>query len=153
MRKRTIIRDVRDAIPDKAMDLAGRLGDGLRHAVPDGAGKWLNGMPQDAGSWLSGMQQGAGKWLQAGVALGAARTGARAAGIVARRHPVALTAAAIGIGAAAYAVVRHRRKAAELAAMQRRPRQVREALESADLGVEVDARDTSSRPQSQGEDD
>lgn len=138
MRKRTIIRDVRNAIPDKAMDLAGRLGDGFRQAVPDGAGKWLQGAPHDAGTWLSGMQQGAGKWLQAGVALGAARTGARAAGIVARRHPVALTAAAIGIGAATYAVLRHRRKAAEQAAM-RRPQQIRDALEPGDLGVEVDA--------------
>ena len=89
MRKRTPIRD---AFPDKAMDFAYRLGDGLRNA-PDGAGRWLQDVSGEAGRWLQG-PQGAGKWLQAGVALGAARTGVRAAGTVARRHPVALTAAA-----------------------------------------------------------
>ena len=142
MRKRTIIRDVRDALPDKAMDFAGRIGDGLRHAVPDGAGKWLHDAPRSAGHWLQGVPDGAGKWLQAGVALGAARTGARAAGTVARRHPVALTAAAAGIGVALYAVKRHRRKAAERAAIEGRSERIRDALDSAstepaggDLGV------------------
>ncbi|MGY1457975.1 MULTISPECIES: hypothetical protein [unclassified Luteimonas] len=142
MRKRTIIRDVRDALPDRAMDFAGRIGDGLRHAVPDGAGKWLHDAPRSAGQWLQGVPDGAGKWLQAGVALGAARTGARAAGKVARRHPVALTAAAVGIGAALYAVARHRRKAAERAAIEGRSQRIRDALDSShvdphagDLGV------------------
>ncbi|GGJ95609.1 hypothetical protein [Luteimonas terricola] len=133
MRKRTIIRDVRDALPDKAMDFAGRVGDGLRHAVPDGAGKWLHDAPRSAGQWLQGVPDGAGKWLQAGVALGAARTGARAAGKVARRHPVALTAAAVGIGAALYAVARHRRKAAERRATEGRSQRIRDALDSVDV--------------------
>src|SRR5690606_14892544 len=117
---------IRDAFPDKAMDFAGRIGDGLRHAMPDGL-----------------VRNGAGKWLQAGVALGAARTGMRAAGTVARRHPVALTAAAIGIGAALYAVARHRRKKAEQEALQGRSHRIRAALDrgrgraphAADLGV------------------
>lgn len=142
MRKRTIIRDVRNALPDKAIDLAGRLGDGFRHAVPDGAGKWLHDAPRSAGQWLQGVPDGAGKWLQAGVALGAARTGVRAAGVVARRHPVALTAAAVGIGAALYAVARHRRKAAEREAIEGRSQRIRDALDNAaidphagDLGV------------------
>lgn len=107
MRKR---HHLRDAFPDKAMDLAGRIGDGLRGAVPARAGNWL----------------------QAGVALGAARTGLRAAGQVARRHPVALTAAAIGVGAALYAVARHRRKLAEQAEMEGRSQRFKAALESAD---------------------
>ena len=89
MRKRTIIRDVRNSLPDRAVDFAGRLGDGLRQAVPDGTGRWLHDAPHSAGQWLQGMRWGAGKWLQTGLALGAARTGARAAGTVARRHPVA----------------------------------------------------------------
>lgn len=129
MRKRTIIRDVRDAFPDKAMDFAGRLGDGLRHAMPDGLRQVV--------------PAGAGKWLQTGVALGAARTGIRAAGTVARRHPVALTAAAVGIGAALYAVARHRRKLAEQDAIEGRSQRIRDSLDSAtgtesyaaDLGV------------------
>lgn len=121
MRKRSTFRG---AIPHRARDLAERLGDGVRHAVPDGAGKWLHDAPRSAGQWLQGMPAGAGKWLQAGVALGAARTGARAAGQVARRHPVAVTAAAVGIGAALYAVVRHRRKQAERAALEGRARHI-----------------------------
>lgn len=129
MRKRTIIRDVRDALPDRAIDFAGRIGDGLRHAVPDGAGKWLHDAPRSAGQWLQGVPEGAGKWLQAGVALGAARTGVRAAGTVARRHPVALTAAAVGIGAALYMVARHRRKSAERDAIEGRSQRIRDALD------------------------
>src|SRR5690606_24822632 len=66
MRKRTIIRDVRNAIPDKAFDIAGRIGDGFRNAVPDNAGKWLHDAPSSAGKWLQGVPEGAGKWLQAG---------------------------------------------------------------------------------------
>lgn len=126
MRKHTPIRD---ALPDKAVHLAHRLGDGLRHA-PDGAGRWLSDVSGEAGKWLNGVPQGASQWLRAGVALGAARTGARAAGTVARRHPVALAAAAVGIGVALYAVSRHRRKKAEQAAFEgRRSQRLREAME------------------------
>lgn len=142
MRKRS---DIRDAFPDRAMDFAHRVGDGLRHA-PHGAGRWLQDVSGEAGRWLQGAQRGdAGKWLQAGVALGAARTGMRAAGRTARRHPVALTAAAIGIGVAVYTVVRYRRKKAEEAAMEGRSQRIRDALDSvdvdphaADLGVGAD---------------
>ena len=130
MRKRLPIRDT---FPDKAMDFAHRLGDGLRQA-PDGAGRWLQDVSGEAGRLLRGGPQGAGKWLQAGVALGAARTGVRAAGMVARRHPVALTAAAIGIGAALYAVARHRRKQAEQEAFEgRRAQRMRDAIGSEDI--------------------
>src|SRR5690606_6231473 len=50
------------------------------------------------------------EWLQAGVALGAAKTGSRAVGGVLRRNPAVLVAAAVGIGAAWYTVHRYRRK-------------------------------------------
>ena len=149
MRKRTIIRDVRNALPERASDLAGRIGAGFRHAVPAGTGKWLHDIPESAGKWLQGVPEGAGKWLQAGVALGAARTGARAAGQVARRHPVALTAAAVGSGAALYAVARHRRKKAEQAARGGRSQRIREALEGAE--IDPHAADIGTRP-SYGED-
>lgn len=133
MRKQTFIRDVRNAIPDRAFDLADRFGEGLRHAVPEGAGKWLHDAPRQAGQWLQGMPVGAGKWMQAGVAMGAARTGVRAVGTVARRHPVALTAAAVGIGAALYAVARHRRKAAERATIEGRSQRLRTSMASQDM--------------------
>src|SRR5690606_36453521 len=77
-----------DSISGKMMDLVGQVGDSVRHTLPDGAGKWL----------------------QAGMALGAAKAGSRAAGRVLRRNPAVLVAAAVGIGAAWYAVHRYRRK-------------------------------------------
>ena len=51
MRKRTLIRDVRNAIPDRALDLASRLGDGFRNGA-DGAGRWFHDAPGSAGHWL-----------------------------------------------------------------------------------------------------
>lgn len=143
MRKRSTLRG---AIPDKARDFADRIGDGIRHAVPDGAGKWLHDAPRSAGHWLQGVPDGAGKWLQAGVALGAMRTGARAAGQVARRHPVALTAAAVGIGAALYAVARHRRKKAEQVKVMAgdRSQRIKDALEGE--GLDPHAGDLGMRP-------
>ena len=99
MRKR---QQLRDTLPDKAMELVGQLGDGLRNVVPAGAGKWL----------------------QTGAALGVARTGTRAVGHVVRRNPVAVAAAAAGIGLVLYAVRRHRRKAEAEAAIEGRSRRI-----------------------------
>jgi hypothetical protein len=89
MRKPTIPDD----FSSKAMDLVGQVGDSIRHAMPSKAGSLV----------------------KAGAALGATRTGLRAAGLVARRHPVALAAAAAAAGVAWYAVRRHQRKAEEAA--------------------------------------
>src|SRR5690606_38575509 len=119
--------------------------EGLRHGGGS-AGKWLHDAPESARAWLQGVPEGAGKWLQAGVAVGAARTGVRAVGTVARKHPIAVTAAAVGIGAALYAVVRHRRKAAERAALSGRSQRIREALDA-----DPHASDIGDRPV-QGED-
>ena len=149
MRKRTLIRDVRNAIPDRALDLASRLGDGFRNGA-DGAGRWFHDAPGSAGHWLQGAQAGAGKWLQAGMAMGAARTGARAVGTVARRHPVALAAAAVGVGAALYAVARHRRKLAEREAIEGRSSRIREALDRPE--PDPHATDIGERP-TRGEED
>ncbi|WP_024892101.1 hypothetical protein [Luteimonas huabeiensis] len=54
-----------DALQDRALELAGHLGDNIRHAIPDHAGKWL----------------------QTGAALGAARAATRTAGRSITRHP------------------------------------------------------------------
>src|SRR5690606_33880216 len=77
-----------DSFSGKTMDLAGQVGDNLRGALPDGAGKWL----------------------QTGAAIGVAKTGTRVFGSFVRRNPAVIVAAAVGAGAAWYAVHRYRRK-------------------------------------------
>jgi hypothetical protein len=77
-----------DSYSSKVMDLVGQVGDSLRGALPDGAGKWL----------------------QTGVALGAARTGSKAVGSFIRRNPAVAVAAAVGAGVVWVAVRRHQKK-------------------------------------------
>jgi len=79
-----------DSYSDRVMDLVGQVGDNLRTALPDNAGKWL----------------------QTGAALGVAKTGTRAVGGIIRRNPAVVVAAAVGAGLVWYAVHRHRRKQA-----------------------------------------
>jgi hypothetical protein len=79
-----------DSLPERALELVSQVGDNLRHAVPDGAGKWLD----------------------AGIKLGAVKTGARVAGTFVRRNPAAFAAAAAGAGLL-WLVARHRAKKAE----------------------------------------
>ncbi len=86
-------------ITDRALELAGQAGTGLRHA----------------GASLRGAGHGAEQWLKAGAALGAARTGAKVASTVVRRNPVAVAAAAavVGAGVLAYVIYRKRRERAQ----------------------------------------
>ena len=82
-----------DSLQDRALQLAGQIGDGIRN-VPDHAQKWF----------------------KAGVAVGTARAGGKAVVRSTRRHPVlAATAAATALAAAAGLLVyaHRRRKAAE----------------------------------------
>lgn len=81
-----------DFIQDKAMQLAGQLGDGIRN-VPDHAQKWF----------------------KAGVAVGAARTGGKLLTSTTRRHPVmtATAAATLMAAAAGLAVFTYRRRKAQ----------------------------------------
>jgi len=78
-----------DSIQDRALQLAGQLGDGIRH-VPGHAQKWF----------------------KAGVAVGAARAGGRAMVRTTRQHPVisATAAAAVMAAAAGLAVYAYRRR-------------------------------------------
>jgi hypothetical protein len=78
-----------DSFSDKAMELVGQVGDGLKHAIPNGAGKWL----------------------QTGAALGMAKTGTRVAGRLIRRNPAVAVAAAAGAGLLWYVVRRQAKKA------------------------------------------
>ncbi len=77
-----------DSFSGKMMHLVGQVGDGIRHAVPDNAGQWL----------------------QAGAAVGAAKAGSRAVGGFVRRNPAVTIAAAVGVGVLLYAVRRHQKK-------------------------------------------
>ena len=78
-----------DSIQDRALQLAGQLGDGIRH-VPGHAQKWF----------------------KAGVAVGAARAGGKAVVRTPRQHPVisATAAAAVMAAAAGLAVYAYRRR-------------------------------------------
>lgn len=78
---------------DRAMELIGDIGDGLRKRVPDKA-----------------MQ-----WIETGAAIGAVRTGAKVATRFVRRNPLLAGAAVVGAGLLWYAArQRKQRRAAEL---------------------------------------
>ncbi|RZA22378.1 MAG: hypothetical protein EOP93_00115 [Lysobacteraceae bacterium] len=75
---------------DRAMELIGEIGSGLRKSVP---GKAM-------------------QWVETGAAIGALRTGTRVATKLVRRNPVLATAAIAGAGLLWYAA-RRRAKQAE----------------------------------------
>ena len=79
-----------DTTQDRALELIGEIGDGLRKRVPDKA-----------------MQ-----WIETGAAIGAVRTGAKVAGGFVRRNPLLAGAAVAGAGLLWYAA-RRRAKQAE----------------------------------------
>ena len=81
--------DKLQTLPARALVLAGQGGDGFRHLVPDGAGKWL----------------------EAGAKLGALKTGTRIAGTFVRRHPAAMAATVAGAGLLWYLARRRARQA------------------------------------------
>jgi uncharacterized membrane protein YebE (DUF533 family) len=83
-------------LTDRALELAEQAGVGLRHA----------------GHSVSDAGHSAADWLRTGAAIGAARAGAKAAGGMVRRNPVAVAAAAavVGAGVLAYVVYRKRRQ-------------------------------------------
>ncbi len=76
-------------LPERALKLAGQLGDGIRDAVPDKAMGWV----------------------ETGAALGALKTGSKVASRLVRRNPVLTIAAAAGAGLLLYAARRHAMKA------------------------------------------
>lgn len=65
-----------DSLPERALELFNQVGDGLKQAIPNGAGKWL----------------------ETGAKLGALKTGTRVATTFIRRNPaVAVAAAGAGL--------------------------------------------------------
>ena len=79
-----------ERLPDRALELATQVGEGIKSRVPDRALKWV----------------------ETGAAIGAARTGARIATKFVRRNPVIAVAAVAGAGLLWYAA-RRRAKQAE----------------------------------------
>ncbi|WP_159744305.1 hypothetical protein [Luteimonas cellulosilyticus] len=77
-----------EQLSDKAITLVGQAGDSLRHAIPDSAEKWL----------------------QTGIAIGAAKSGARVAGGFLRRNPAILAASLAGAGLVWLAARQYKKK-------------------------------------------
>jgi len=75
-------------LPERAMRVAGQVGDGLRDKVPDSAMKWV----------------------ETGAALAAAKTGGRVASAFVRRNPTIVVAAAAGAGLLWLAARRRRKR-------------------------------------------
>lgn len=83
-------------IPDRVVELAEKLGQTVKDAMPDRADKLL----------------------QTGVALGAMRTGARAATRFARRNPMLTAGVAVGAGLLLLAARHRAKKAAQDAPLE-----------------------------------
>ena len=81
--------DKLDKAQDRALELLGEIGDGLRKAVP---GKAI-------------------QWVETGAAIGVVKTGARVATKFVRRNPILATAAIAGAGLLWYAARRRARQA------------------------------------------
>lgn len=89
------------SLPDRALELASQVGEGIKARVPDRALKWV----------------------ETGAALGALRTGGRVATKFVRRNPVVAVAAVAGAGLLWYAA--HRRaKQAENGAIDGQSRRI-----------------------------
>jgi hypothetical protein len=90
-----------ERLPDRALELASQVGEGIRSRVPDRALKWV----------------------ETGAALGAAKAGAKAATKFVRRNPAIAVAAVAGAGLLWY-VARRRAKQAEDGAIDGQSRRV-----------------------------
>jgi hypothetical protein len=76
-------------LPERAMELASHVGDGIKDRVPDRAMKWI----------------------ETGAALGVLKSGSRVATRFVRRNPVVAVAAAAGAGLLWYAAHRRAKQA------------------------------------------
>lgn len=90
-----------DKAQDRAMELLGEIGDGLRKKVPDKAVQWL----------------------ETGAALGALRAGSKVAGSFVRRNPVLVGAAVVGAGVLWYAARQRSKRHDVIEGQARRLRQ------------------------------
>ena len=89
-------------LPGRTLQLAGQVGDGIRHAVPDKA-----------------MQ-----WVETGAAIAALKTGGRVATRFVKRNPAVAVAAVAGAGLLWLAARRRAKRRAEAGEGGKQPRQV-----------------------------
>ncbi len=86
---------ITDRALERALDLAHTAGDGLK----------------SAGGSLRHLGPHATDWIKTGAALGAVKTGGKAAGKLVRKNPaVTIAAAAVGVGLLGYALYRKQQK-------------------------------------------
>jgi len=86
---------ITDRALERALDLAHSAGDGLKQA----------------GGSLRSFGPQAGDWIKTGAAIGAVKTGGKAATRFAKRNPaVTIAAAAVGVGLLGYALYRKQQK-------------------------------------------
>ncbi|AOD16002.1 hypothetical protein VB151_15470 [Xanthomonas fragariae] len=91
---------------ERALELAGNAGGHLRHAASNAGDQARN-----AGSSLRHFRPGASQWLKSGAALGAVRSGGKAASKLVKRNPAVTVAAAVAsLGLIGYAVYRKRQR-------------------------------------------
>lgn len=90
-----------ERLPDRALELATQVGEGIKAKVPERAMKWV----------------------ETGAAIGAVRTGAKVATKFVRRNPVVAVAAVAGAGLLWYAA-RRRAKQAENGVIEGQSRRV-----------------------------
>ncbi len=103
-----------DRAQDRALELIGEIGDGLRKRVPDKAAQWI----------------------ETGAALGALRAGSKVAGGFVRRNPYLVGAAVAGAGLLWLAARHHKRQLAAQEGSLRRLQAVRRGeFEQDDYGV------------------
>ncbi|KAF1694171.1 hypothetical protein [Pseudoxanthomonas koreensis] len=107
-------------ISDRALELAGHAGAGLRHA----------------GASLRDAGVGAEQWIRTGAALGAAKAGFSVARGTVRRHPVAVATAAAVVGAGVLAYVLYRKK---------RERDLQQPIDGESLRIPREAGGTATR--------
>ena len=117
-----------DRLPDRAMDIANTVGYRIRHAIPSDVGdRFRDAMPSNLGDRVRrALPSRAGGLLEAGVAIGALKTGGRAATTFARRNPAVMVAVIAGAGLLWFADHRRRAKKAD-----------RELLEGSSSRVDV----------------
>lgn len=97
-----------DRFPDRAVELANSVCE-LANSVGD---RLRGAMPSDVGDRVRrALPSRAGGLLEAGVALGALKTGSRAASLFVRRNPTVAVAALAGAGLLWYAAHRRAQKA------------------------------------------
>lgn len=131
-----------DRLPDRAIELANNVGDRIRHAMPSGVGGRIReAMPSHLGDRVrSALPSRAGGLLEAGVALGAMKTGGRVATAFVRRNPAIAVAAIAGAGLLWYAAHRRAQKA-ERGLLEGRSRRVDATVERVSDAVSDNADD------------